>query len=122
MDKEQRAQASHIGNALSGVISGVTIMWLGIVFLLDRFDVLAPGVGWIYYFLFGLGVILLLEVIARQLLVQHRQVWGGRLIAAVVLIAIGAWQITNLGQWWPLLLVAAGLVLILTSLRSAGKV
>ncbi|MDZ7270269.1 MAG: hypothetical protein ONB17_01500 [candidate division KSB1 bacterium] len=122
MDKEQRAQASHIGNALSGVISGVTIMWLGIVFLLDRFDVLAPGVGWIWYFLFGLGVILVLEVIARQLLLQHRQVWGGRLIAAVVLMAIGAWQITGLGQWWPLLLVAAGLVLILTSLRSAGKV
>lgn len=82
---------------------------------------LAPGVGWVWYFLFGLGVILLLEVIARHVLPQYRQRSGGRLVAAVALMAIGAWQITGLGEWWPLLLIAAGLVLIVSSLRPGKK-
>ncbi|MBC7185506.1 MAG: hypothetical protein H5U38_00575 [Calditrichaeota bacterium] len=118
-------QEAHRGGqqhaALSGVVSGLAIVWLGIVFLLDRRGVLAPGVGWVWYFLFGLGVILLLEVIARHVLPQYRQRSAGRLVAAVALMAIGAWQITGLGEWWPLLLIAAGLVLIVGSLRPGKK-
>ncbi len=107
--------------ALSGIVSGLMIVWLGVVFLLDRQGLLAEGVGWVWYFLLGLGVILLAEVIARHVLPQYRQPSSGRLVAALVLIAIGAWQITGLGEWWPLLLIAAGLVMMVNSLRAGRK-
>jgi len=103
------------------MVSGLIIIWLGVVFLLEGQGLFAPGVGWVWYFLLGTGVILLLEVVARQVLPQYRQPSGGRLIAALVLIAIGAWQITGLGVWWPLLLIVAGLVLIVNSLRAGSK-
>ncbi|MGQ9561354.1 MAG: hypothetical protein ACUVTG_16020 [Candidatus Oleimicrobiaceae bacterium] len=110
--------APHV--APSGIFGGLMIVWLGVVFLLDR-QGLAPGVGWVWYFLLGIGAILLAEVIACQLLPQYRQPSAGRVIAALVLIAIGAWQITGLGEWWPLLLIAVGLVLIVNSLRAGRK-
>ncbi|MCR4440483.1 MAG: hypothetical protein QHJ34_15420 [bacterium] len=121
MGEQQAHRGGQQRGALSGIVSGLVIIWLGIVFLLDRQGVLAPGVGWVWYFLFGLGVILLLEVIARHVLPQYRQRSGGRLVAAVALMAIGAWQITGLGEWWPLLLIAAGLVLIVSSFRLSEK-
>lgn len=121
MEKKETTRKGHRHSALSGVVGGVVIMWLGVVFLLDRLDVLAPGVGWVWYFLFGLGVILLLEVIARHVMPQYREPSTGRLIAAIVLIVVGAWHITGLGEWWPLVLIAAGLVLVLTSLRSGRQ-
>ncbi len=119
MEKQPAPHSNQKHRMLSGVMSGVIIIWLGVVFLLDRLDLLASGVSWVWYFLFGLGVIFLLEVIAGRLLLQSSHHSGGRLIAAVLLMAVGAWQITGLGEWWPLLLIAAGLVLVVTSLRGS---
>lgn len=121
VDTQDMPQGCPPRSALSGIFGELMIVWLGVVFLLDRQGLLAPGVGWVWYFLLGIGAILLAEVIACQLLPQHRQPSAGRLIAALVLIAIGAWQITGLGEWWPLLLIAAGLVLIVNSLRAGRK-
>ncbi len=64
----------------------------------------------------GAGVIILLEVVVRLLVPAFRRHVGGSLIVATVFIGIG------LGSWfgwniiWPIILIAAGVVVLVSGL------
>jgi membrane-bound ClpP family serine protease len=41
----------------------------------------------------------------------------GKLVAGAVMMVIGASHIFGLASWWPLILVAVGIILLVTSLK-----
>jgi len=67
---------------------------------------------WWAYFLLGLGVVLIIEALARHAVPAYRRPIFGRLIAGLVLICIGASNIYGLRDWWPLIIVVVGILLL----------
>jgi uncharacterized membrane protein YhhN len=67
---------------------------------------------WWAYFLLGLGVVFIAEALARQAVPEYRRPILGRLIAGLVLICIGASNIYGLREWWPLIIVVVGILLL----------
>jgi len=66
--------------------------------------------------MFGAGVILIMEVIARLLIPAfHRQV-GGSLIVAVVFIGAALGNIFGWGFIWPFILIAVGVGILLSGI------
>ena len=118
-----------------GLASMALLIWAGVTFLavnqgwLERlnlpkplFDNLLPRQLEMFeprvwnLIALGTGVIILLEVVVRLLVPAFRRHIGGSLIVATVFIGIG------LGSWfgwniiWPIILIAAGVVVLVGGL------
>ena len=93
---------------------GLILILLGVLFLLTEMDIISWG-DWWAWFLVGLGAIFLLEALLRGFAVEGRRGISGRLTAGLILIIVGGAHLIGFGQWWPLILIAVGLVVLLSA-------
>jgi cation transport ATPase len=100
---------------LSGLIAGLIIISVGILFLLATQEKIDWS-DWWAYLLLTLGGIFILEVLLRSIMPAYRRPIFGKLIAGIVLIAIGASNIYGLVSWWPLVIIGVGVVILFNAL------
>ena len=103
----------------SGITGGLVLILLGVLFLLATLDYISWS-NWWAYFLMGLGAVLILDVVIRAKTPTLRHQGTGKLIGGAVLIIIGAAHIFGMVTWWPLILIAIGIILLITSLRKVA--
>jgi hypothetical protein len=115
--REQRREWRRVSrearyrHPLHGLFGGLLLVLLGVLFWFHQAGWLT-GEHWVGYLLVGIGGIAVISGIAHLWFPDYgyrvfsRFVWGGFLILA------GALVITGFSQWWPLLLVAAGVCLL----------
>jgi hypothetical protein len=77
---------------------GLILILLGILFLLAEMERISWA-DWWAYFLAGLGGI-------------FRSGISGRLIAGLILVIIGGSYLIGFTEWWPLILIAVGVVIL----------
>ncbi len=94
---------------------GLVLILLGILFLLSEMGRIG-WVDWWAYFLVGLGVIFLLEALVRAFSAEGRRGAGGKVIAGLILIVIGGSHLVGFEQWWPLILIAVGVGVLISGL------
>jgi hypothetical protein len=97
---------------VSGLLPGLVLVLLGVLFLLDNAGKL-PGEDWWQYFLVGLGLIFI--ILAWVQYVNPRrgrpQLW--RILAGLGLIATGLVFLFGYREWWPVVLIIVGVLLML---------
>jgi hypothetical protein len=99
----------------SRIFGGLVLILLGALFLLANLHRILWEEWWAYFVL-GLGCIFLLETLVRALADRANPWPRGKLIAGAVLFAVGAGYLYGLVTWWPVVLIAIGLAVILSSL------
>lgn len=119
-------EASHHGDALSGMIWPLILIWAGVVFLAGNLGLLErlesslagiPGAGasplgvWSLVFL-GAGGIILLEVVLRLVIPTYRRRVGGRLLLAAVFIGLGLGNMANWGVVLAFVLIFLGISML----------
>lgn len=114
----QDSERRHKRDPYSGIFGGLILILLGVLFLLSTMDVISWG-DWWAYFLLGLGAIFIIEFIVRSVSPAYRHQHRGKLIVGTVLIVIGGAHILGMVSWWPLILIAVGIIIIFTSLKKA---
>jgi len=70
---------------LGGIIFGAIVILVGVLLFVDRQFYLEDS--WLWWFIAGVGVILLIEAIIRYAIPEYRRPVGGKLVAAVILLA-----------------------------------
>lgn len=113
-------EKKHKHDPFSGMTGGLILILLGVLFLLATMDYISWG-NWWKYFLMGLGVILILEAIIRSASPLYRKDITGKLIGGFVLIFIGGSFVIGWSNWWPLILIAVGVGILLSSLWKAKR-
>ncbi|MEW5901455.1 MAG: hypothetical protein AB1715_08360 [Acidobacteriota bacterium] len=93
---------------------GLILILLGALFLLTEMDRISWG-DWWAYFLVGLGGIFILEAIIRAFSAEGRRGMAGRLIAGCILSIIGGSHLLGFEEWWPLVLIVVGVVILFSS-------
>jgi serine/threonine protein kinase len=108
---EKSGLAIDIGpsDRLSQFTWGGVVMWIGVALLLG----LSPAWSWIAG---GAGALVLVEVVIRLLIPEYRARPGGRLTLAMVLMVIGFGTALGGFSWWPLILIAIGISLLVNRL------
>lgn len=99
---------------IRGLVFGTIIILLGVLLILDQQGYLFESV-WAY-FLFGVGIIFLIEVVLRSFLPQYYRPIGGKIFWAIVFMLIGGGQLYDLEFWWPAILIVAGASLVAAAL------
>ena len=118
-DQEKNNKGSeneHKRDAYSGIFGGLILILLGVLFLLATMDVISWA-DWWAYFLLGLGAIFIIEFIVRSVTPAYRHQPRGKLVVGTVLLIIGGAHILGMVSWWPLILIAVGIIIIFTSLK-----
>ena len=100
---------------LSGVVFGLIVIAVGVLFLLASQDKIDWG-NWWAYLLMAIGGIFIFEVVLRSIMPAYRRPVFGKLLSGVILIAIGASNIYSLGSWWPLIIIGAGVLILFNAL------
>ncbi len=91
----------------------LVLIWGGVVAFLATLDAISEERGWAI-FLLGTGVILIGKIAYRLRAATRRPV-GGTIVIAAILIAVGLGDIIGWSYSWPLILVAAGVIIILVA-------
>jgi hypothetical protein len=93
---------------------GLILILLGVLFLLTEMDVISWA-DWWAWFLLGLGGIFLLEALLQAVSAESRRGIRGRLTAGFILMIIGGAHLIGFGAWWPLILIAVGVVVLVSA-------
>jgi hypothetical protein len=97
---------------ISGVVFGLILAVLGVTLFLAGQGHISWD-DWWKCFIIGLGVIFLIEVLIRYTRPAYRRPMFGRLVAGIILICVGVAFLVGIGTWWPLVLVAIGVAVVL---------
>ncbi len=116
MDEPQEKKVEQGPDRYSGMTGGLILILLGILFLLSLHHYIHWS-DWWAYFVMGLGAILVLDFVVRSASASKRGANTGKIVAGAVLIVIGATHVFGLSTWWPLILIAVGLILLVSSFR-----
>jgi hypothetical protein len=98
----------------SKLTGGLILILLGVLFLLTEMDRISWA-DWWAYFLVGLGGIFLIEALLRSFSAEGRRGVGGRIVAGLILAVIGGAHLIGFEEWWPLLLIAVGIGVLISA-------
>lgn len=115
-EKDEKGETDRYGP----VVGGLIITWLGALLLLSNQNIIRSS-DFGGYFLIGIGVILAFRgLLAIQETGSLDQGYG-YLIGGGVLAVIGAGITYDLQDWWAILLIGLGLIMVLRSFTERGK-
>ncbi len=99
---------------LPSLTGGLILILLGVLFLLSEMGRIGWS-DWWAYFLVGLGAILIVDALFRASSAEGRKGAGGKIIAGSILMVIGGAHLIGFEEWWPLILIAAGLGVLISA-------
>jgi cation transport ATPase len=105
---------------LSGVVFGLIVIAVGVLFLLASQETIDWD-DWWAYLLLTIGAIFIFEVVLRSIMPAYRKPISGRLIAGIILLAIGAANIYSVASWWPLIIIGGGVFILFNALFRSRK-
>ena len=117
-EKDERMDHRHEGRGkdpLRGLLPGLILILLGSLLFLTTRGTLSWATWW-QYFLIGLGVIFLVDALAHYFTPKYRDASYGKFIPGIILLFIGIAFVYGFSQWWPLVLVAAGIIILINVL------
>lgn len=103
-------------SALSDILGGLIVLAIGLSFMLATNGII-PWDKWWAYLLTFLGVIFIFDALLRWFNLRERLV-GGRFITGIILFCIGFSFILALKNWWPLILIIIGILIIIKGIAS----
>jgi Domain of unknown function (DUF5668) len=96
-------------NPFRGVFPGLALILAGGLFLANQMSWIS-GDTWWKWLLVGLGAIMMISWLVQYRLVPEYRGWGrGRFIWGLALAVLGILFLLGVSQWWPIILIGAGL-------------
>jgi hypothetical protein len=102
------------------IIGGLIVTWLGTLLLLSNQNIIRSS-DFGGYFLMGIGAILVVRGLLAMQDSGSVDNGYGYLIGGGVLVLIGVGITYNLQDWWAIMLIGLGLVIVLRGVTERGK-
>ena len=98
---------------VASVTWAAILIWIGLVLLADNLN-LVVGTRWNSWAIgfTGAGVIVIAQALIRLTMPEYRRGVMGGIICGVILLGIGLGWLVGWGIFWPLLLIAIGLLVL----------
>ena len=98
---------------LRGLFWGLLLITLGILFFGDKQGWFSNDTWW-QYLLIGIGACFILDGLINLAFVQAHHDTTSKFIPGIILICIGLAFVYGFDRWWPLVLVAAGVIILIS--------
>jgi hypothetical protein len=108
---ERRASRGPWG----GLFWGLLLIMIGLIFFAQQQGWLSDETWW-HYLLIGLGVVFIIDGLVCYFKPEYRRASLGRFIPGIILVVVGVAFVYNFAQWWPIILIGVGAVILLSFL------
>ncbi len=108
------------GDRTGPLIGGGILILLGLIYYASITALIPSSEFWAYFFL-GLGILLILQAVYRFTAMQHHAAGMGSLWGGIILAAIGVAGIAGNGNFWPIILIAIGVLVIVAGVTSRSR-
>jgi hypothetical protein len=119
---EKGEKGEKRGDRTGAVTGGLVLIWLGISFYLAQTHVILWA-DWWAYFLAGLGIIIIVNGLIRYSETRYNPT--GAFIGGAVLVIIGVTFLMDASDFWrdfwPVILIAIGVVVIVSGLTARSR-
>jgi hypothetical protein len=100
---------------LRGLFWGLLLIMLGILFFVNQQGDVTWDTLW-KYLLIGLGAIFIIDGLTHSFHPSYHAAGLGRFVPGIILVLVGVAFLFNFSQWWPVILIAVGVVLLISIL------
>jgi hypothetical protein len=100
---------------LRGLFWGLFLILIGVLFFINQQGEVSWDVLW-KYLLIGLGLIFIVDGLTHSFWAEYRNGSLGKFIPGIVLVFVGLAFLFNFSQWWPIILIAVGAILLISLL------
>jgi cation transport ATPase len=116
-EKREKGEKHEKGTMAGALIAGLILIFLGVASYLSYYGRLSEGHWWAFL-LFALGVFF----IGRDLYYAAKGARvGGGIIGGLILTTIGYALYAGISYWWPLLLMAIGIGIIVAAILARSR-
>ncbi|MGW8179547.1 MAG: zinc ribbon domain-containing protein [bacterium] len=120
-EKDEKGEKGEKGedDKYGPIVGGLIVVWLGVLLLLSNQNIIRSS-DFGGYFLMGIGAILVL----RGLLATQDTGFDsgfGYMIGGGVMVLIGVGITYNLEDWWAIMLIGLGLIIVLRGITERGR-
>lgn len=113
---EEEIHEKWRGDPLGGVFFGLLLIFIACVYL---FREKLPEGPWWAWLIAVVGFTFLLEAVIRSAIAKYRRPVLGRVIWGAVLLAVGSAFIYGFEDFWPVILIVAGIILLIYYIRQS---
>ncbi|MBI2184670.1 MAG: zinc ribbon domain-containing protein [Thaumarchaeota archaeon] len=119
-EKHEKQEKSGPRDWTGPLVGGLILIWLGVTFYLVQIGY-TSWMNWWGYFIFGIGIILIVQAAVRLVNLKYKGPAIGAFTGGLVLCAIGLAGIMGMRDWWPMILIAIGVIVIVSGLRARAR-
>ncbi|MBN1188929.1 MAG: hypothetical protein JXA46_04185 [Dehalococcoidales bacterium] len=112
---QNRRTHKFYDDPLRGLFWGLLLILIGVLFFINQQGDIVWDVLW-KYLLIGLGSIFIIDGIARSLHPAYRAGGLGKFVPGIILVLVGVAFLFNFSQFWPVILIAVGAVMLISIL------
>jgi hypothetical protein len=119
-EKDEKDEKRGREDEKAAIMGGLVVVWLGLSLLLQNAGLL----GWADFggvFLLGLGLIIVLRGLWAYSQSGVFEQGFGYIVGGGFVTLIGAGVSFELDEWWPILLIALGLVVVVRALMARSE-
>jgi len=111
---EEEAHEKWRADPLAGVFFGlILIVAAGVYFFRHQI----PAEPWWSWVIAGIGCVFLLEAVVRSVKAEYKRPSLGRAVWGIIFIAVGMGFVYGFKDFWPMTIIAIGIVLLLYYIR-----
>lgn len=114
--KEKHKEEKWREDPLGGVFFGLILIVVAGVYLMRA---QLPKEPWWAWAIAGIGCVFLVEVIVRSFKPEYKRPSFGRAVWGVIFIAVGMSLAYGFEDYWPIIIIAIGVVLLLYYIRQS---
>ena len=121
-EKDEKNEKGEKGenDRFGPIIGGLIVVWLGVLLMLSNQNLIRSS-DFGGYFLMGIGAILILRGLLATQESGSFDSGFGFMIGGGVMVLIGLGITFNLEDWWAILLIGLGLVIVLRGFMERNK-
>lgn len=118
--EEEHMEEKWRKDPFSALFFGLIVISAGVFLLMAARGIIEWGDWWAYLFL-AIGCILIIDAFARYAVPARRRPIFGKVFFGLILICIGGSNIYGLEEWWPLILIIVGVLIIVYGMTRTRK-
>ena len=108
----KKMRESRHNRPFHGLFGGLTLILLGGLFLANQQGWISGNTWW-QWLLIGLGIIFIINGIVQYREPEYHHSRRHKFIWGAVLIVLGVLFLAGFTQWWPIVLIGAGVAVLL---------
>ncbi len=117
--KSTKPKHHHSRDSLSGLITGSLFILAGAFIFAENQGMFYDS--WFWWFLLSAGIVFIIEAIIRIRIPRFNKPVYGIIIKGSIISALGASQLYNIEDWWPVILIITGSMLIFQAFHTTSE-